>query len=238
MASFEHLEEMVTGLYDRGKELPVNRQVISIGNWVILKSGLYSPYLINMRPALSLDAQSQVSVDNQRRHRTMLLDAFGEKIDIVRAERPFHHLFGSPEAGTPLAAAIAEHTGDSLLWKRVVNKSDRGAHELLEGAWLPGQRVVRIDDVVTTAKTKEEDAAFFEETGLVYDDVVVGVDRQQGGRQTLEAQGQHLSSVVEVTQIFDILHDAGRLNAAQYEYLLEYPAMPPITQQPQQHPWQ
>jgi hypothetical protein len=76
MALPEHeLQELVVGLYDRGVDQPHERRIIDIGVSKILKSGIWSPYVVNFRPALSLDENSSVSMNQQRRTKRLLLEA-------------------------------------------------------------------------------------------------------------------------------------------------------------------
>lgn len=218
-------EELVMGLQRRGA-------IFKFGASLIMKSGLWTPYLINLRPALSFDFQNTEPVARQERTRDLLLDGFGDILDTL----DFHHIFGAPEAGTPLAAAIAAKSGKSVLWERLVAKS-RGAHEKLEGAYHQGEIIAQIDDVITKADTKKEVANNLSAHGLVSTDVVVGVDREQGGREAIEVLGMRLHSLIGATTMFDILHAHNELSLAQYLYLNEYTTSQEMTAEPIGYDW-
>jgi orotate phosphoribosyltransferase len=239
MALREDLKQnVIVGLYDRGKDLDPSRQIISIGNPKILKSGIWSPYLINMRPALSTDTKSPVPLPHQRRAKTLLLDAMAAELDCLEQEGlDFSHVFGLPEAGTPLASAVSGVSGHSLLWQRVIPKEGYGSHQDLEGVHYPSQQVIEIDDVVTTGETKNEGVKYLANYGLTVPGVVIAFDREQGGRQAVEERGMVLRAAFGVTAVFGYLRDAGRISSSVYDYLTDYTRGVPPTEEPHRHPW-
>lgn len=238
MALPENLrQDVVVGLYDRGKNLHPRRRIINIGTSTMLKSGIWSPYLINMRPALSIDEKSEIPVPQQRRAKTLLLDAMAAELDSLEQEVPFSHVFGLPEAGTPLASAVSGVSGHSLLWQRVVPKEGYGSHQQLEGVHYPSQQVIEIDDVVTTGETKHEGAEFLAGYGLTVPGVVIAFDREQGGREAVESRGMLLRAAFGVTAVFGYLHDARRITTQEHHYLVDYTRGAPPIEEPHSHPW-
>lgn len=238
MASFEHAEELAVGLYERGLSLPPKRRVIDIGTSRNLKNGWWSPWLVNLRPALSIDRGSDQSAEKQSRMKGLLLDGFSHALDMVEADNPAEHVFGPPETGTPVAAAITGRDGRSLLWRRIVAKEGYGAHELIEGAYYAGERVTMVDDVVTSGLTKREEAATLGEAGLGTGRLVVGADREQGGRQSIEDMGWKVAAVMGATDLFAALREAGHLTTSEHDYLVAYTVSPEHpTEDPMDHPW-
>jgi orotate phosphoribosyltransferase len=63
--------------------------------------------------------------------------------------------------------------------------------------------VVLIDDIITDGASKLEAIAPLEEAGLVVRDLVILVDREQGGRELLAARGYTLHAVLTISQCFD-----------------------------------
>lgn len=218
MAGFEHLEELIVGLYDRGMATDPNDRIFDIGVSKILKSKIWSPYLINMRPALSIDYQAAMTPEKQKRIKSMMLGAMCVRLDAVQSIRPFKHIYGEPEAGTPLASSLSAVGGYSLLWKRVVPKPGYGTHQQLEGVHHPGEKVTQIDDVVTLGDTKREANSFLHECDLETEDVVVFVDREQGGKDAVKAMDLHLQAALTATEVFGALHSNGRLNKTEYDF--------------------
>jgi uridine monophosphate synthetase len=78
----------------------------------------------------------------------------------------------------------------------------------IEGTFRPGERVVVIDDIVTDGASKLEAIEPLEAAGLVVEDLVVLVDREQGGRERLAAKGYRLHAVVTISACFDALEAA------------------------------
>src|SRR5262249_37672449 len=73
----------------------------------------------------------------------------------------------------------------------------------LEGAFQPGERVVVIDDIITDGASKLEAIEPLEAAGLVVEDLVVLIDREQGGRERLAAKGYRLHAVLSSSACFD-----------------------------------
>ena len=96
------------------------------------------------------------------------------------------------------ATAYASELQGKPLSAFVVRKSskDHGTGRLIEGPVSPGDRVAILEDVITTGKStiKAIDAA--RGSGLDIAGVVALVDRQEGGRETIEAQGFHVVTFV------------------------------------------
>jgi uridine monophosphate synthetase len=232
------MQDLVVDLYDRGEGLPSDKRILDIGTSKILKSGIWSPYLVNLRPVLSADVKSEVDTIHQLHNRDTLLQAMTEKLDDYARDVPFFHIFGLPEAGTPLASALAARSGRSLLWQRVKPKDSYGTHGDLEGVHYPGQTVIEIDDVVTTGDTKNEGAGFLAGYGLSTYGAVIAFDRDQGGREAVESMGIKVKAALGATAVFGYLLDAGRISTSEYSFLIDYTLRTPYpTKEPTKHPW-
>jgi orotate phosphoribosyltransferase len=90
---------------------------------------------------------------------------------------------------------------------------EHGTKKLIEGAFAPGETAVVLDDLITTGASKVEALAPLKEAGLKVTDVVVLVDREQGGREELAAAGLTLHAVLTVSQLLDALVRHGRIAA-------------------------
>ena len=58
--------------------------------------------------------------------------------------------------------------------------------------------------------------------GLVVEDVVVLIDREQSGRQTLLERGYHLQAALRLSDILDVLHQAGRISIEKFTEVKAY----------------
>ncbi len=80
----------------------------------------------------------------------------------------------------------------------VVRKSAKshGTMQWIEGNITGGDRVVIVDDVITTGKSTIEAIDKAKEAGLDVLRVIALVDRQEGGRENIEALGHTVKAVV------------------------------------------
>jgi uridine monophosphate synthetase len=73
---------------------------------------------------------------------------------------------------------------------------------------------VVVDDIVTDGASKLEAIEPLEAAGLLVEDLVVLIDREQGGRERLAAKGYRLHAVLTVSACFDALAAAGLVDTA------------------------
>ena len=129
----------------------------------------------------------------------------------ILAPLRFDRIAAIPYGGLPIGQAVALSTGKPLLYPRREAK-DYGTKKLIEGAFNPGETVVVLDDLVTTGGSKIEALTPLLDAGLKVTDVVVLVDREQGGAAELALHGLTLHAALTLSQILDCLVRHGRLN--------------------------
>ncbi len=112
----------------------------------------------------------------------------------------FDRLAGLELGGIPLATAVSLAIGKPSLFVRKSAK-DYGTCNLVEGGFERGERVVVIEDVITTAGQVVESVGQMRELGLVIQDVLCVIDRQQGGREKLTTIGCDLHSVFTLQEL-------------------------------------
>ena len=105
----------------------------------------------------------------------------------------------------PVAYAIAAtaRAGGIALDAFTVRKQpkDHGTGRRIEGCFRPGGRVVVVEDVLTTGKSALEAISAVEgERGQVLG-VLTVVDRQEGGRATLEEAGYPVEALVTAQEL-------------------------------------
>ncbi len=126
-----------------------------------------------------------------------------------------------PYAALPIGAAVALETGLPLIYPRKEVKS-YGTGQAVEGAYRRGNRAIVLDDLITTGGSKLASIAPLEEAGLVVEDVVVLIDREEGGRRELQAAGYRLHALLQLREIVTVLAKAGRIDPGMVRRLEEF----------------
>jgi orotate phosphoribosyltransferase len=95
-------------------------------------------------------------------------------------------LAGVELGGVPLAAALALETGLPYLIVRREAKGYGTAKEV-EGVWNPGERVVLVEDVLTTAGQAINAAQRLANLGLRVERIIYVIDRGEGAEENLRS---------------------------------------------------
>jgi len=129
----------------------------------------------------------------------VLLDAVVDEMQKLLPSS-FDKLAGLEMGGIPLATCLSLKTGKRCLFVRKLAKP-YGTCNLLEGGFQAGERAVAIEDVITVAGQVCASVKQMRELGLVVEDVVCVIDRQQGGRENLKEIGCSLASVFTLDEL-------------------------------------
>jgi uridine monophosphate synthetase len=126
----------------------------------------------------------------------------------------FDRLAAIPYAGLPIGTAVALETDRPLIYPRKEVK-EHGSRRAIEGKFRAGEQVVVLDDVISSGGSKLSAIRTLEAAGLLVRDVVVLLDREQGGREELAEQGYQLHSVLSLSELMALLHRTGHTMADQ-----------------------
>lgn len=87
-----------------------------------------------------------------------------------------------------------------------------GTKRLVEGDVNPGETCLIIEDVVTTGSSVLETVEVLQKEGLKVTDAIVLLDREQGGKDNLQAHGIRLHSVCTLSKILEILEQQKKID--------------------------
>jgi orotate phosphoribosyltransferase len=174
-----------------------------------LTSGRMSPYYIDLRIVPSFpDAFQKIC---------------GFYVNFIRkeiGEKNFERIVGIPVTGIPFAALIAYNFKKPFLYTR---KGIRlhGRQKRIEGILAPGNRVLLIDDLITTGLSLKKAAKAITAEGGVVNEAVVLIDRQEGGKEKLEKDGIKLHAMLDISEITSTLCEIGTIDEEQMKTILK-----------------
>ncbi len=127
-----------------------------------------------------------------------LLRDIGEALaDRISAVELAAARIAGPELGAvALAASASLASGLPFVIVRSAAK-EYGTGNRLEGEYRPGERVVMVEDVVTSGGAALQAVDAVREAGLVCETVVCVVDRGEGGAEALDAAGVTLHALFD-----------------------------------------
>lgn len=126
-----------------------------------------------------------------------------------------------PTAATPIVAILSHETRVPMISPRKEEKQ-HGIKRPIDGRFEQGQVVLLIDDLITLADSKLEAISVLEENSLHVRDVVVLVDRQQGGIQELKRRGYTCHVAFGLKELLEFYLKASKISQDQYERTVAY----------------
>jgi len=133
----------------------------------------------------------------------------------------FDRIAGIPYAGMPLGVAVSLAGNIPMIYPRKEQKS-HGTARLIEGDYNVGETVAIIDDIITDGASKIETIAPLQEAGLIVKDVVIVLDREQGGAAKLAKAGYTLRSVAKLSVVMDSLVRQGKVSKEKREEVAQF----------------
>jgi orotate phosphoribosyltransferase len=174
-----------------------------------LSSGRITPYYVDLRVIPSFpDAFQRIS--------DILLNTVKHDLNT----NTFDRIAGIPIAGTPFAALLAFRLNKPFLYTRQ-NLRLRGRERRVEGVLNPGDRVLLIDDLVTTGWSLIKAASAIRTEGGLVSDALVLLDREEGGQERLAKNNISLHCVLKMEEVARILYELNVIDEEQLDIILK-----------------
>ncbi len=171
-----------------------------------LKSGMISPFYIDMRKIVS---------------HTPVFKAICIKIWDQIKEDPFDFVCGVPYAGLVFASAAGAMFNLPLVMARKEPKK-HGKGRMIEGDYHLGEKVILIEDTVTSGASLLSTIEHLTEAGLDVHKVVCIVDRMQGGSELLRKAGMQVNCLFTMQEMVSTMQELGKLTEEQADYIMHF----------------
>ena len=179
--------------------------IIKFGRFT-LKSGIERPFYVDLRP-LASDPKILKKLANY------LLDMLPlDNFDLI---------CGVPYAALPMATAMSLESYLPLIIKRKEAKQ-YGTKKMLEGIFTKGQNCLLVEDVITSGTSLLETIPEIENEGISVSDIVVVLDRQQGGKEILESKGFRVHTLFTISEVCEMLKEEGHLTDDEVERINDF----------------
>ena len=134
----------------------------------------------------------------------VILAAVAERIAALLPDASTYDRIAAPELGAvSIAAAVSLVTKKPFIIVRKSNK-DYGTQRSIEGIYTANDRVVVIEDVITTGGAVLTACDTLKQNQLTPVHIVAVINREEGAVETIQAAGYSVSSVVSAHDLHEI----------------------------------
>jgi len=176
-----------------------------------IKSGAISPYYIDL--ACLLSSPKDLST---------IVDLAAEKIRSIMKTEKIDKLSSIELKGALILPSIACEVN---LPCTIVRKEDKtyGVTGRIAGAnVVKGESILFFDDVITEGLSKLEGIKALEMHGAYVKNLMVVVDREEGGKEKLEKLGYKVHALAKVSELVDLLFKSEHISQEQRDAVLNY----------------
>ena len=174
-----------------------------------LKKGKLSPYFVDLKliPSFPTGMSKVISIYEDLAKNSVGLDNFDR-------------ISGIPVVGMTFASVLSYKLAKPFFFIRE-GVETHGREKRVEGILSPGDRVLLVDDVVTSGKSIIDAASVIRGEGGTISDALVLIDRQESGVEKLSKAGITLHSFIKIAEIAKELYESELINQQQYEEILK-----------------
>lgn len=161
-----------------------NSGCIKFGTFT-LKSGIVSPIYIDLRLTIAFP---------------ILLKSIAQEYICELNNLEFHQIAVLPYAGLPIGTAICLEKNVPMIYPRKEVK-DYGTKATIEGIYSRGEKIVIIDDLITSGNSVYEALEKLKNEEFEIRDIIVLMDRESGGYERLTNDGYILHSIFKLNEL-------------------------------------
>ncbi len=147
-------------------------------------------------------------------------------LDKISRPLTFDVMADIPSAATPIVAVLSHLNGKPMISPRKENKN-YGLGVAIDGDYQTGQTALLIDDLVSQADSKFEALATLDKAGLIVKDLLMVIDRQQGGATLLAEKGYSLYFAATISQLLARYRQTAAITEERYQQTCEYLGIEP-----------
>jgi len=215
--SVGHFEDIEKKIWEEEKRYLMKHISLSLVRSKALKTGDYtltsgrkSPYYVDLRQSIS----DPIAMD-------WIANALARIVANEVGRSKVDKIMGVPTAGVPFATLVSQKLAIPMLYYRKERK-EHGVRKKVEGDMERNDRIVMIDDLITTGQSVIEAAVAAREQGGIVSELVVLLDREQKGKENLRSQNIEPHVLFNISEAFDWLREVELLSAADYQTIMAY----------------
>ncbi len=174
-----------------------------------LTSGRISPYYIDLRIVPSFPEAFQ-----------RVGDIYVKLIETELGTQNFERIAGIPTAGMPFASLVAYLMKKPFLYIRPKAKM-HGRERRIEGIIMPGDRVLLVDDLITTGLSLTKAAKTIRAEGGVVSNALILLDREEGGKEKLKKDNITPHCLLTAREAANKLYELGAIEEDQLKTIIK-----------------
>ncbi len=168
-----------------------------------------APYFVRLDLLTSFPKEFQRSMD-------ILLRIIKSEIGIEK----FSRIAAATTKVVPYVAVLAHTLAKPIIFVRT--GKTMGRERRIDGILHPGDKVLIVDDMISTGKTARIATEKLRSEGALVEDLVVLLDNERGGEERLRSEGLNLHAFVAISEVADHLEKMSVITSDQRKLVYEW----------------